>query len=87
MNRFPDALRRGKVIGRSLLRLEDEPLLLGQGRFADDIGFAVVIQIRDDHLITAFQACGDGVLGEAGGRCGVEHAAENQKCGVAQASV
>src|SRR5438105_159458 len=46
MNRFPDAMRKGKVIGRSLLRLEDEPLLLGQGRFADDIGFPDQLHLR-----------------------------------------
>ncbi len=46
MNRFPDAMRKGKVIGRSLLRLEDEPLLLGQGRFADDIGFPHQLHMR-----------------------------------------
>ena len=29
----------GKFIGRSVLRLEDRPLLLGQGRFAADVNF------------------------------------------------
>src|ERR1700681_694878 len=46
MNRFPDAMRKGKVIGHSLLRLEDEQLLLGQGRFADDIGFPDQLHMR-----------------------------------------
>ena len=46
LNRFPDAMRKGKVIGRSLLRLEDEPLLLGQGRFADDISFPDQLHMR-----------------------------------------
>ena len=46
MNRFPDAMRKGKVIGRSVLRLEDEPLLLGQGRFTDDIGFPNQLHMR-----------------------------------------
>jgi CO/xanthine dehydrogenase Mo-binding subunit len=46
MNRFPDAMRKSKVIGRSLTRLEDEPLLLGQGRFADDISFPNQLHMR-----------------------------------------
>jgi CO/xanthine dehydrogenase Mo-binding subunit len=44
--RFEDAARSGKVIGRSVLRLEDEPLLLGQGRFADDISFPHQLHLR-----------------------------------------
>jgi aerobic carbon-monoxide dehydrogenase large subunit len=46
MNHFPDAMRKGKVIGRSLQRLEDEPLLLGRGRFADDISFPNQLHMR-----------------------------------------
>ena len=30
----------GKFIGRSVPRLEDRPLLTGQGRFAADVNFA-----------------------------------------------
>src|SRR4029077_5532310 len=44
--RFEDAARSGKVIGRSVLRLEDEPLLLGQGRFTDDVGFPNQLHMR-----------------------------------------
>ncbi len=44
--RFEDAARSGKTIGRSLPRLEDEPLLLGQGRFADDISFPNQLHMR-----------------------------------------
>src|SRR5258706_14054799 len=44
--RFQDAARSGKVIGRSLPRLEDEALLLGEGRFADDIGFPDQLHMR-----------------------------------------
>ncbi|HEX3487679.1 MAG TPA: xanthine dehydrogenase family protein molybdopterin-binding subunit, partial [Micropepsaceae bacterium] len=44
--RFPDAQRSGTAIGRALARLEDEPLLRGQGRFADDIGFAGQLHMR-----------------------------------------
>jgi carbon-monoxide dehydrogenase large subunit/6-hydroxypseudooxynicotine dehydrogenase subunit gamma len=46
MSRFPDAVRKGKVIGRSLARLEDEPLLRGEGRFADDINFPQQLHMR-----------------------------------------
>src|SRR5258708_8678519 len=44
--RFQDAARSGKVVGRSLPRLEDEALLLGRGRFADDIGFPDQLHMR-----------------------------------------
>ncbi|HXJ02246.1 MAG TPA: xanthine dehydrogenase family protein molybdopterin-binding subunit [Micropepsaceae bacterium] len=44
--RFHDAERCGRVIGRPLPRLEDEPLLRGQGRFADDITFAGQLHMR-----------------------------------------
>src|SRR5258705_13941853 len=44
--RFKDAARSGKVVGRSLPRLEDEPLLLGRGRFTDDIGFPDQLHMR-----------------------------------------
>jgi CO/xanthine dehydrogenase Mo-binding subunit len=46
MKRFPDAARKGAVIGRSVPRLEDEPLLLGRGRFIDDISFPHQIHMR-----------------------------------------
>src|SRR5262245_65127028 len=35
-----------KFVGRSVPRLEDRPLLLGQGRFAADISFAGQWQMR-----------------------------------------
>src|SRR5882672_2206173 len=44
--RFKDAARSGKVVGRSVLRLEDAPLLVGKGRFADDIGFPDQLHMR-----------------------------------------
>jgi CO/xanthine dehydrogenase Mo-binding subunit len=46
MHRFPDAERKGKSIGRSLPRLEDEALLRGSGRFADDISFPLQLHMR-----------------------------------------
>jgi CO/xanthine dehydrogenase Mo-binding subunit len=44
--RFQDALRSGTVIGRALPRLEDETLLRGRGRFADDIVFQQTLHMR-----------------------------------------
>lgn len=44
--RFPDAARSGKVLGRSVARLEDDPLLVGQGRFIDDISFPGQLHMR-----------------------------------------
>jgi CO/xanthine dehydrogenase Mo-binding subunit len=44
--RFQDAARSGKVVGRAVPRLEDEALLRGQGRFADDIAFADQLHMR-----------------------------------------
>jgi CO/xanthine dehydrogenase Mo-binding subunit len=44
--RFEDARRSGKVVGRALPRLEDEALLRGQGRFADDISFPDQLHMR-----------------------------------------
>jgi carbon-monoxide dehydrogenase large subunit len=44
--RFPDSERSAKVIGRSLPRLEDETLLRGRGRFADDIVFPHMLHMR-----------------------------------------
>src|SRR5258706_1084589 len=44
--RFQDATGGGKVAGGSFRRLEDEALLLGQGRFADDIGFPDQLHMR-----------------------------------------
>ena len=46
MGRFEDARRSGTVIGRALPRVEDEPLLRGQGRFADDISFPDQLHMR-----------------------------------------
>lgn len=43
---FKDAERSGRVIGRALARLEDEPLLRGLGRFADDISFPRQLHMR-----------------------------------------
>jgi CO/xanthine dehydrogenase Mo-binding subunit len=43
---FEDAQRSGRVIGRALSRLEDEPLLRGHGRFADDLSFAGQLHMR-----------------------------------------
>ncbi len=44
--RFPDAARSGKVLGRSVARLEDGPLLVGQGRFIDDVSLAGQLHMR-----------------------------------------
>jgi CO/xanthine dehydrogenase Mo-binding subunit len=41
---MPDA--REKFVGRSVTRLEDRPLLLGQGRFAADVSFAGQLHMR-----------------------------------------
>lgn len=41
-----DARRSGKVLGRSLPRLEDAPLLTGRGRFVDDINFPDQLHMR-----------------------------------------
>jgi aerobic carbon-monoxide dehydrogenase large subunit len=46
MNRFADAARKGAVLGRSVQRLEDEPLLRGEGRFIDDIAFEGQLHMR-----------------------------------------
>src|SRR4051812_43341415 len=43
---FEDARRSGTVIGRALPRLEDETLLRGKGRFADDISFPGQLHMR-----------------------------------------
>jgi len=45
-SRKQDARRSGKVLGRSLTRLEDAPLLVGQGRFVDDINFPRQLHMR-----------------------------------------
>ncbi|MGH6800729.1 MAG: hypothetical protein ACRECZ_04820, partial [Methylocella sp.] len=52
----PDAKRSGKVLGRSLPRLEDTPLLVGRGRFVDDINFPVQLHMR---IVRAEHAHGD----------------------------
>src|SRR5436190_2597615 len=41
---MPDA--RDKFVGRSVTRLEDRPLLLGQGRFAADVNFPGQLHMR-----------------------------------------
>src|SRR5437868_6870311 len=41
---MPDA--SNKFVGRSVTRLEDRPLLLGQGRFAADVNFAGQLHMR-----------------------------------------
>lgn len=41
---MPDA--KDKFVGRSVTRLEDRPLLLGQGRFAADVAFAGQLHMR-----------------------------------------
>jgi CO/xanthine dehydrogenase Mo-binding subunit len=41
---MPDA--RDKFVGRSVTRLEDRPLLLGQGRFAADVSFFGQLHMR-----------------------------------------
>ncbi|MDE2474722.1 MAG: xanthine dehydrogenase family protein molybdopterin-binding subunit, partial [Alphaproteobacteria bacterium] len=46
MTRFPDAERKSRVIGRSVLRIEDEILLRGRGRFADDINLPGQLHMR-----------------------------------------
>jgi CO/xanthine dehydrogenase Mo-binding subunit len=42
----PDAKPKAKFIGRSVPRLEDRPLLTGQGRFAADISFPEQLHMR-----------------------------------------
>src|SRR5881394_1895405 len=42
----PMTFPRQKFIGRSVLRLEDEPLLKGRGRFAADINFPGQLHMR-----------------------------------------
>ena len=44
--RKPDAKRSGRVLGRSVPRLEDAPLLVGRGRFVDDINFPDQLHMR-----------------------------------------
>lgn len=46
MTRFPDAERKSRVIGHSVPRIEDEVLLRGCGRFADDINFPGQLHMR-----------------------------------------
>ena len=45
-SRKPDARRSGTVLGRSVPRLEDAPLLVGRGRFIDDITFPDQLHMR-----------------------------------------
>src|SRR5438552_18341539 len=42
----PCMTAQSKFIGRSVLRLEDEPLLKGRGRFAADINFPGQLHMR-----------------------------------------
>jgi len=51
-----DASRSGKVLGRSLPRLEDLPLLTGRGRFVDDINFPGQLHMR---IVRSEHAHGD----------------------------
>jgi CO/xanthine dehydrogenase Mo-binding subunit len=51
-----DARRSGKVLGRSLPRLEDRALLMGCGRFVDDINFPHQLHLR---IVRAQHAHGD----------------------------
>ena len=44
--RNSDAKRSGRVLGRSVPRLEDAPLLVGRGRFVDDISFPGQLHMR-----------------------------------------
>ena len=44
--RKSDAKRSGRVLGRSVPRLEDAPLLVGRGRFVDDISFPDQLHMR-----------------------------------------
>src|SRR5258706_6916714 len=46
VKRFSDSRRKGRYLGRSLPRLEDETLLRGRGRFADDIAFPNQLHMR-----------------------------------------
>src|SRR5262245_9364956 len=46
VRRVADAKRAGKVLGRSVARLEDGPLLIGKGRFVDDINFPNQLHMR-----------------------------------------
>jgi CO/xanthine dehydrogenase Mo-binding subunit len=38
--------RRAGALGRSVIRLEDRPLVTGQGRFVDDISFPHQLHMR-----------------------------------------
>src|SRR6516225_7743917 len=40
------ALGEAKVVGRSVLRLEDPPLLTGEGRFVGDLSFPHQLHMR-----------------------------------------
>src|SRR6185436_14445605 len=52
----PDSSRSGKVLGRSVPRLEDLPLLTGHGRFVDDINFDGQLHMR---IVRSEHAHGD----------------------------
>ncbi len=46
------AVKQNHAIGRRVLRLEDGPLLRGQGRFVDDLKFSSVLEaafVRSPH--------------------------------------
>jgi len=46
VRRTADAKRSGKVLGRSVARVEDAALLTGRGRFVDDINFTGQLHLR-----------------------------------------
>ena len=63
---MPDA--KDKFVGRSVPRLEDRPLLLGQGRFAADVTFPGQLHmrlVRSSHaharLLAVHTACTPGM--------------------------
>jgi CO/xanthine dehydrogenase Mo-binding subunit len=45
-NAHPETLPRRTLVGRSVLRLEDPPLLTGQGRFVGDLSFPHQLHMR-----------------------------------------
>src|SRR5262245_10365485 len=51
-----DSPRSGHVLGRSVPRLEDAPLLVGRGRFVDDIKFEGQLHMR---IVRSEHAHGD----------------------------
>jgi carbon-monoxide dehydrogenase large subunit len=45
-NAHPAALSEARAVGRSVLRLEDPPLLTGEGRFVADLSFPHQLHMR-----------------------------------------